>query len=97
MRAFTDYDASRNVNPITAEAVDLVQKDVRINHHTIANEVHRMGPEYTTWNKVDAELALVVYYGMPGVIAAGESGHDVHISRKDIDDLPLAFITPLRA
>jgi hypothetical protein len=97
MSAFADDDAARYINPIAFETVDLVQQDVRIDHDSVADKIHGLRPEYSTRHKVNAELALVVNHCMSGIVAAGKTGHDVHISGKDIDDLPLAFVTPLRA
>ena len=34
---------------------------------------------------------------MAGVVSALASHHDIGVGREDVDDLPLAFIAPLRA
>ena len=43
------------------------------------------------------ESSFIVDYGMPGVVTACITNYAVNTSGKVINDLPLAFVTPLAA
>jgi hypothetical protein len=49
------------------------------------------------WNQVQDQLPLIANDGVAGVVAAVEASHDLEGRGDQVDDLPLAFVTPLAA
>ena len=95
VRTITDNQPVLYVYALFGQAVYLVEKDIRIDDHSIANHIHSLGPEHTARNDVEAELAILVDDGMSGVVAAGEPRHNVGVTRQHIDYLSFSFVAPL--
>src|SRR5262245_16874959 len=86
---------------LRAQAVDLVEQRMRRDHHAVADDagLARMGDARR--DQVEHEFmvdsAAANDDGMAGVVAALITGDDVEMWREQIDDLALAFVSPLRA
>jgi hypothetical protein len=52
--------------------------------------------ENTRGDKMHLELAIGINYCMPGIVPPGETHHYMSLLRKEIHDLPLPLISPLR-
>ena len=77
------------------QARNLPQQHVGVHHHAVADDAGDAGPADARWNQVELELAALVDYGMPGVVAAGVTHHAIGLSGEVIDYLALALVTPL--
>jgi hypothetical protein len=56
-----------------------------------------MGMEDAGRNKVQLELAMWIYDGMPGVVTAGKAHNHLGLFGQLVNYLALAFISPLAA
>src|SRR5262245_1897485 len=93
--AMIDLDALR------AQSVDFVEQRMWRDHHAVADDagLARMGDARR--NQVEHEFmidsAAANDDGMAGVVAALIASDDVEMGGEQIDDLTLAFVSPLRA
>ena len=68
--AVTDHEPVPNVEALLTETVYLVEQHIGIDDYTIADDIHRIGPEHTAGNEMEAELPVLVDHGMAGIVAA---------------------------
>ena len=54
------------------------------------------GPQDAAGHQLQNEFFPVDDDGVPGIVAAGITGHDREIFRENVDDLAFAFVAPLR-
>ena len=78
------------IDPPGGQVLQLADEDVRIDHHTIANDAVHIGPADARRNQVKLEGALVVDDGVAGVVAPGVANYAIHLAGKVIDHLALA-------
>ena len=78
-----------------ADLLELLEQPGRIDNHAAAHITDHPVMDNTGWQKVQNELALIVYHRMTGIGAAAEPGHDIGLARKTVNDLALALIPPL--
>ena len=78
-----------------AERGQLVQEGPGVEHDAVADDAQRPGTEDAGGDQVQDDLGPVAVDGMAGVVAALVAGHGVEGGRQQVDDLALAFISPL--
>src|SRR5262249_13834722 len=74
----------------------LGEQRLRIDDHAVADDAGDAGEEDAGGHEPQDELRAVDVDGVPGVVAALVAGHDRELRRQQIDNLALAFVTPLR-
>src|SRR5262245_59268096 len=93
--AMIDLDALR------AQPVDLVEQRLRRDHHAVADDAGLAGMGDARRDQVEHEFMIDSAAsnddGMAGVVAALIASDDVEMGSERIDDLALAFVSPLRA
>ena len=90
-QAIADGDAG------ALELVDLGEQRLRIDDHAVADDTGDALVQDAGRQQAQDELAARRVHGMTGVVASLVSGDDREVRRQEIDDLALAFVTPLCA
>src|SRR5205823_3306612 len=67
------------------------------NHDAIADDGLNSGPEYPAWNQLEYELLLADEYRVSRVVPALVARDEVEFLGEQVDHLPFALVTPLRA
>ncbi len=79
------------------ELVDLVEERLRVDHHAVAEDAAHVGAQDARRDEVQREVAVAEPHGVAGVVAALIAHHGVEGRGDQVDDLPLAFVSPLHA
>ena len=79
------------------QVFDFGEQGVGVQHHAVADHAGFVQMDDARRDQVENELEVAGLYRVPGVRPALIPGHDVRVGRKVVDDLGLAFITPLGA
>jgi hypothetical protein len=77
------------------QTIQLGQEDGRINHNAITNKALFGGMKNPRRDKVKNKSLASYDDGMAGIITPLEAHNNICIFGKEIDDLPLAFVSPL--
>ena len=98
VRLVADHAADRRSSmPGRRELVDLGEQRLRIDDDAVADHAGDAVVEDAGRQQPQHELAAVGVHRVPGVVSALVARDDREMRRQQIDDLALAFITPLRA
>src|SRR5262249_14437649 len=97
MRAIADKKIARDRDPGRLQRFDLGQEGLWIDDQPVADDGLFTRPQNTAGDELQNELLLPNEHGMPGVVAALITRDDVKAAGEQIDDLPLALISPLGA
>ena len=97
MRLVADEQPVADVDAGLRQLVDLGKERLRIDDDAVADDAGDAGMQDAGRQQAQNELAPVRVDGVPGVVAALISGDDREIRRQQIDDLALAFVSPLRS
>ena len=73
----------------------LLNQHLRVHHHTVADNRHRVLVHDTRRNKVQCELLIAVNHRVAGVVSALVAHHVVEVAGNEVGHLSLAFVTPL--
>ena len=79
------------------ELLDLREERLRIEHHAVADDAHRLGVQDPRGDEAQDELPARHVDGVAGVVATLVAGHDREVRGEEVDDLALALVAPLRA
>ena len=90
-QAVADVDAGLR------QLVDLGKERLGIDDDAVADDAGDAGVQDARREQAQDELASVRVDGMAGVVPALIAGDDRKIWRQQIDDLALAFVSPLRS
>ena len=71
--------ATGDVDPSICQAINLVQKYVRVDDHAVPDDAEGLGPEDARRHQVEGKLPLLVQHGMAGVVSAGKPRHDMGV------------------
>ena len=77
------------------QVLELLQKRGNVQRNTIADDVGNVREKYAGRQLVQGEFPVIADDGMAGIGAALEPDDNVRSLRKEIGDLPLAFIAPV--
>src|SRR5215472_12987440 len=80
-----------------AELLDLADEDTRVGDHAVADDARDVGMQDAARDELELELAMLGDDGVPGVVAALGSDHHVGLLGEKVDQLALAFVSPLSA
>ncbi len=97
MRAIADEQVFLDGDAERAQAVDLLDERNRIDDDAVADHADLAGPQDARGDEVQHVLLPAEDDGMAGVVAPLTAHDDVGAAREHVDDLALAFVTPLRA
>ena len=97
VRLLADEQPVADVDAESRQLLDLGEQRLRIDDHAVADDAGDALVQDARRNEVEHELAAADIHGMPRVVPALIAGHDGKMRRHQIDDLALAFVTPLRA
>ncbi len=75
--------------------LDLFQQGAGRQHDAITHQTAHAIAQYARGDQVQDCLFSIDYQGMPGIVAALEPYHGGHSFGQQINDLALAFVTPL--
>ncbi len=75
--------------------INFVIKMFDVDYHAVTEDIYRVGVQDTGRKEVQDEFSVVIYYCVPGVIAALIAAYDVIICGKQVDHAAFAFITPI--
>ena len=81
---------------VAAELVHFRQKRGRVDDRSSSDIAFCPGVEDPGGDQVEAVLDAVCNHRVAGIIAALIADNDIAFFSKDINDLPLAFIAPMR-
>src|SRR6266536_1331036 len=97
MGAIADEQAVIHLHAVVTQSGNFFEKCDGIENYTIADDAAGSRAQYATGHQLQDKLFAVDDDRVPRVMAAGVASHDGKILRQDIDDLALAFVTPLGA
>ena len=97
MGAIADEEAAIHLHAVVTQSGDFFEKCDGIEDYTIADDAAASRAQYATGHQLQDKLFAVDDDCVAGIVAAGVASHDGKILRQDIDDLALAFVTPLGA
>ncbi len=83
--------------PLGLEVVDLLEEDLGVEDHAVADDAAFPLVENPRGDQVEHRLLVADHQGMAGIVAALVAHHVLGILGVDVDDLALAFIAPLGA
>src|SRR5690606_36553621 len=92
-----DLQARTHVQPGGFEFVDFFEQGLGRQHHAVADEARYAGMHDARRNQAQDGLFAVDPQSMPGVVAALETNHALDGLGQPVNDLALAFVTPLGA
>jgi hypothetical protein len=95
--ARADAQALAHLDAAGFEGADLGQQVVRVEHHAIADETGHALAHDARGHEVELVFGLADHQRVTGVVAALEAHHALGVVGQPIDDLALAFVTPLGA
>ena len=96
MRFVADQNPVADVDPVLRELVDLTEQRLRIDDHAVADDARDAVVQDPRRNEPQNELRAVHIDRVAGVVSTLIPRDDGEMRRQEIDDLALAFITPLR-
>ncbi len=77
--------------------LDLLEEGRGGDDEPVADDARLPGMQDPRGDEMEDDLAAVDIYGVPGVVAALVAGDDVEGGGQEVDDLALAFVSPLRS
>ena len=86
-----------DVDAAPAQAVDLLEQDLRVEDDAVADHADLVGMEDARGDQVELELLAAADDRVAGVVAALEADDHVGLVGEQIGDLPLALVAPLGA
>ena len=86
---------SRTGTPADSKSVDFGQQRRRIEHQPVADHGLLAGPQNAARNQLQDELPVADENRVAGIVPALITRHDIEALGEQIDDLPLAFVSPL--
>ena len=87
----------RTSTPAASSRVDFGQQMGRIDDHTVADVAGDAVAHDPRGDQLQGGLHALDHQGMAGVVAALEAHHALRVVGQPVDDLALAFVTPLGA
>src|SRR5688572_9240416 len=81
--------------PLGLESVNLLDQNLRINHHAVADHAQLIWMQRPGRNEMQYGLFAVHHQGVTGVVAALEADDDIGVAGKKIDDFAFTFVAPL--
>src|SRR5262249_7764456 len=97
VRAVANQQIPANCDTKFAQAFDLANQCDRIDHDSVSNYANFAAPENSRRDQVENVFKAMMENGMPGVIAALATNNNISLGRKDVDNLALTFVAPLRS
>ncbi len=95
--AIADVQASRNADVGFFEHFDFGDERRGVDNHAGADDDVLLGPQDPTGDELENVAVLADDDRVPGIVASGDARDVIKRSRQIIDNLALAFISPLRA
>ena len=92
-----DEDTGSDIDAGLRELVHLRKERLGIDHHAVADDAGDARMKNSGRNQPQNELRALDVHGVAGVVAALIPGHDRKMRGQQVDDLALAFVSPLRA
>ena len=97
MRAVADPEIFLVVNAVLLELIQLLDQGAGIQDHAISNHANLPLLEDPRRNQVKNELLVTHLHRVTRVGPALVADDHIEVGRQRVDDLPLAFISPLDA
>ncbi len=97
VRLVADHQAVADVDAQFLQRVDLREQRLRIDDHAVADDAGDPGMQDARGDQMEDELLAVDVDRVSGVVAALIAGDDLETRRQQVDDLALAFVSPLGA
>ena len=92
-----DLQALTNLYTVGFQFTDFLEQGFRRQNHTVTDQALDVLTQNTGRNQVQRGLLAIDYQGMTGVMATLEPYNGRHLVCQKVDNLALAFITPLGA
>jgi len=97
MGAIADEEAAIHLHAVVTQSGNFFEKCNGIENYTVSDYAAASCAQHATRDQLQDKLFAVDDDCVAGIVAAGVASHDGKILRQDIDDLALAFVTPLGA
>ena len=97
VRAIADVQPALDVDPVRDQLVDLREQRLDVEHHSVADRAPHAGVQNSARDLVEHERLVADVHGVAGVGAALVANDPVRALGEDINELALAFVSPLRA
>src|SRR5690606_31367479 len=94
----TDLQAFRSyVDAFGGKIIQFLNKNKRVDHHPVTDDVHGVFPENAAGNQVKYVFFILHLNAMTGVVSALVTGDDIGFLTEKIDNLSFPLISPLTA
>ena len=97
VRFVADEDAAGDVDAVPGQLVYLREQRLRVDDDAVTDDAGHARMQDPRGNQPQDELGPVHVDGVAGVVSALVAADDGKMWREEIDDLALAFVSPLRA
>ena len=95
MGVIGNEQAAFGVDTLGVQVGDFGQGLHRVQHHAVTDHANLVVVHNAGGNQVEHELLVAHFHGMASVCAALETHNVVCVQRQKINNLGLAFVTPL--
>ena len=95
VRAVADVQSSLDVDAGCYQPIDLVKQRVRIEHDAVADGAPHARVQYAARDLMEHEGAVAEVDRVAGIGTALVADDPIRAFREDINEFPLAFVTPL--
>src|SRR5690606_19869060 len=92
-----DFQAVTNGNTVRFKLPHFFQQGFRRQHHTVPDEALDILPQYAGRNQVQSRLLTFDHQCVTGIMPALKADNGSHLVCQKVNNLALAFITPLGA
>src|SRR5438094_321902 len=97
MSPIADESAAIHLHAVSPQCGNFLEKCYGIEYDAVPDHAAAAGTQHATGNQLQDEFLAIDDDGMAGIVSAGIASHYGEILRQDIDDLTLAFVSPLGA
>src|SRR5205823_14483411 len=97
MGAIADEEAAIHLHAVVTQSGNFFEKCDGNENYTVSDYAAASRTQHATRHQLQDKFFAVDDDCVPGIVASGVASHDGKIFGEDIDDLALAFVTPLGA
>ena len=97
MSAVADEQVAIYIHAGGAQRVHFLDEGEGIEHNSVADDTTATLAQHAAGDELKDELFALDGDGVPGIVAAGITRHQVEALGEDVDNFAFAFVTPLRA
>ncbi len=95
--AVRQEEPAARVDARRMQLLELLEEGLRRDHHAVAHDALHAFVQDSRRDEPQREVAIAELHRVPGVVPALVAHHGIECRAEEIDDLPLALISPLHS